>query len=77
MNIPLSTNPVKPCARRWRNDMKPTNELRFVLRTEVIGEPDKDGTTVGRYVRILQQKWEPVLESDIAEWRDVPLVKEK
>lgn len=50
--------------------MKPTNELRFVIR-KLHPEQPTDVTTV----RILQQKWAVFNQNIIVEqeWRDVPL----
>lgn len=58
--------------------MKPTMELRFVEREVLSG---LDGW---RTVRILQQKWVEVRNTDVNwltppdfEWRDVPVEKEE
>lgn len=50
-------------------DMRPTENLRFLERTQDQG----DGTA--RKVRVLQQAWAPVHGGQI-EWQDVPLVSE-
>lgn len=57
--------------------MKPTNELRFVIRKLHPEEPT-DATTV----RILQQKWigedheNQAAQEYLSKWRDVPIEKE-
>ena len=51
--------------------MRPTEILRFLERTESLG----DGTA--RRVRVLQQAWAPLHGGGYCEWRDVPLVVEE
>ena len=60
------------------NFMKPTNNLRFVMRL-ISSYKTEQGMTVERQRRILQQLWEsePYDENSTitSEWRDIPLEK--
>jgi hypothetical protein len=60
------------------NFMKPTNNLRFVMRV-ISSYKTEQGMTVERQRRILQQLWksEPYDENSTvtSEWRDIPLEK--
>jgi hypothetical protein len=63
---------------------RPTNKLRFIIRTERVRLKGTD--YINRNIRVLQQWWEP-LETTfnqavpnctaIGEWRDVPLEAEE
>ena len=55
--------------------MMPTNNLRFVERTEVFSKSADGLQETGRRVRVLQQQWISIT-SPGHEWRDVPLVSE-
>lgn len=49
-----------------------TNELRWIERS--VPAPGY-GQDVNKIVQVLQQKWIDC-ESDVGEWRDIPVVKE-
>ena len=58
-----------------------TNELRFVVRSEVSSDA-VTGEAVEWIERILQQKWQsdekrPFYDCFMTEWRDVPVVEEE
>jgi hypothetical protein len=64
-----------PKHRGGEVSMMPTNNLRFVERTEVFSKSADGLQETGRRVRVLQQQWISIT-SPGHEWRDVPLVAE-
>jgi hypothetical protein len=53
-------------------DYQPTSHLQFVERQEPVGET-KDGGTISRTIRVLQQLYRSPWAEKKDEWRDVPL----